>query len=281
MTIIYHSKDLDGWCSAAIGKKKWPDATLIGYDYGDPLPEIPNDDVIVVDVSMPMKLMGTLASKSKSFIWIDHHKSAIEEYEKLFPSRRFPSLLKIGVAACELMWSYCFPNSPVPKPVQLLGAYDVWRNEDLVYWGTQVVPFQYGMRSICGSAETFPMQALSDEFNTEDVIKYGVGVLAFTSNENRNLSKYAFTKKVGKYTAVCLNTNRFSSMTFDYAYQADKHDLMLPFMWDGRLWRCSLYTTKDIDVSAIAKQYGGGGHAKAAGFTFGGNLDQLWELLAD
>jgi nanoRNase/pAp phosphatase (c-di-AMP/oligoRNAs hydrolase) len=41
----------------------------------------------------------------------------------------------------------------------------------------------------------------------------------------------------------------------------------MPFYFAKNKWVVSLYTTKDIDVSEIAKKYGGGGHKQAAGFT--------------
>jgi nanoRNase/pAp phosphatase (c-di-AMP/oligoRNAs hydrolase) len=41
---------------------------------------------------------------------------------------------------------------------------------------------------------------------------------------------------------------------------------MMPFCFDGKQWTYSMYTLKDINVSEIAKKYGGGGHKKAAGF---------------
>ena len=47
---------------------------------------------------------------------------------------------------------------------------------------------------------------------------------------------------------------------------------MIPFRFDGKEWSYSLYTTKDIDCSALAKKYGGGGHKKAAGFKADFNL---------
>lgn len=35
MYCFYHSKDLDGKCSGAIVKYKFPDCNMIGIDYGD------------------------------------------------------------------------------------------------------------------------------------------------------------------------------------------------------------------------------------------------------
>jgi nanoRNase/pAp phosphatase (c-di-AMP/oligoRNAs hydrolase) len=39
----------------------------------------------------------------------------------------------------------------------------------------------------------------------------------------------------------------------------------MPFSFDGDEWIISLYS-RNIDVSEIAKKYGGGGHKGAAGF---------------
>ncbi len=42
----------------------------------------------------------------------------------------------------------------------------------------------------------------------------------------------------------------------------------LSFGWHGGYWKVSLFTDReDMDVSAVARELGGGGHKKAAGFT--------------
>ena len=52
----------------------------------------------------------------------------------------------------------------------------------------------------------------------------------------------------------------------------------------GNQVKGSFRTTRDdVDVSAMAKALGGGGHKKAAGFTVEGNIDdalkQVWEMI--
>jgi len=45
---------------------------------------------------------------------------------------------------------------------------------------------------------------------------------------------------------------------------------------DDNIIKCSLRTTKDhIDVSRLAQKFGGGGHAKAAGFSITGKLEKI------
>ncbi len=50
---------------------------------------------------------------------------------------------------------------------------------------------------------------------------------------------------------------------------------------DGTV-KASLRSKTYVDVSAICKKYGGGGHARAAGFTYEGSLKEVSEqMLAD
>jgi phosphoesterase RecJ-like protein len=48
---------------------------------------------------------------------------------------------------------------------------------------------------------------------------------------------------------------------------------------DGDQYRVSLRSKGAIDVGAVAKQYGGGGHKNAAGCTVTGAIDALRETL--
>lgn len=274
MIVIYHSRDLDGFCSGAIVKKKYPNAKLIGYDYGQPFPweEIPfGEPVIMIDVSLPMDDMFKLADLSGNFTWIDHHKSAIEDFYKCSaPPLGTKIVLNVGIAACELAWQYFFPEQEMPEAVNLLGEYDTWRNGDENRWKDKILPFQFGMRMRCTSPETFP-DLLDYEDPDVDLIyrirMEGNTILEYQAQTNmRNCRSNAFYILFEDYRAICLNGGPFNSDTFKSVYDEIKHDLMMPFQFNGKFWTVSLYTTKDIDCSVLAKKWGGGGHKKAAGF---------------
>ena len=50
--------------------------------------------------------------------------------------------------------------------------------------------------------------------------------------------------------------------------RVNDYDIVMPFNYNGRKWRYSIYTVKTgVDCSRIAKQFAGGGHPQAAGFT--------------
>lgn len=290
MIIIYHSRDLDGFTSGAICKRKYPDAELIGFDYGQDIyeklnlhfcntftslnPYLAEHHVIMIDVSLKMPEMFNLAKKCKSLTWIDHHISAIKEYEvaKSDAPENFIPVLENGIAACEVGWKYLFPNEKMPRAIELLGQYDTWRNQDNEHWENQVLPFQFGMRLNCHSPQTFPMNLLDGTPNDRIVdgfIHKGHTILEYQANMNRAACGASFEFEFEGLRAICLNGGGFNSDVFKSVYDPAKHDIMMPFRFNGKQkeWVFSMYSIKpDIDVSVIAKKWGGGGHKAAAGF---------------
>lgn len=277
MICIYHSRDLDGYTSGAIVKRKFPDAIMIGHDYGKPLvlPEYHPEPIIMVDVSEPMPKMLEIAKLCNyNFTWIDHHKSAIKEFNDFVGNGESfcKAVLQDGKAACEIAWEYLFPDEDMPLAVQLLGEYDTWRNQNIKKWEERILPFQFGMRMECSSPETFPVSYFSD--NSPDgvwpiqcVINNGKTILKYQSQVNEKACHGAFEFEFEGLRAICLNGGGFNSDVFKSVYNPEKHDIMMPFCFNGKFWTISLYTTHDhIDCSVIAKLKGGGGHKKAAGF---------------
>lgn len=269
---IYHNRDLDGFASGAIIKLKYPDAKMIGYDYGQAFDLNAIDDaVIMADVSLPMSDMVKIAKASGwRLTWIDHHISAIKDYEQFVGNGETfcKAVLENGIAACEGTWKYLFQDKPMPLAVKLLGEYDTWRNQDKERWENEILPFQFGMRILCNSVETFPNNVFENTNLVLQLINQGTTVLKYQSQVNElNCKKAAFEIEFNGLRAICLNGGGFNSDVFKSVYDESKHDIMMPFQFDGKKWIISLYTTKDeIDCSMIAKSMGGGGYKKAAGF---------------
>ena len=292
MICIYHSRDLDGYTSGAIVKRKYPEAKLIGYDYGEPFPfdKIGNgEDVIMIDVSLKMPEMRKLGEQTGGkLIYIDHHKSAISDFEKecltgkfvksdyvdgisIYRTPEMCAVLKDGIAACEVGWKYLFPGEALPKSVELLGEYDTWRNGDKQKWENEILPFQFGMRVKCNSPETFPVCLFDTLADVEPIYKItddGRTVLAYQAMiSETNCKKSAFEHEFKGLRAICMNVGGINSDAFKSIYDPEKHDIVMPFYFTGKHWSFSLYSSKpEIDVSVIAKSMGGGGHFSAAGF---------------
>ncbi len=270
---IYHSRDLDGFASGAIIKLKYPDAVMIGYDYGLPfdLSLVNGKKVIMADVSMPMDIMYDIANRSNwNLTWIDHHISAIKDYNNFVGvGESFcKAVLDNSISACEGTWKYLFPDEPTPKMITLLGEYDTWRNQDKNRWENEILPFQFGMRLFCNSLDNFPDNVFWDNTFIPSVIEKGNVILKYQAKVNEALcKKAAFEFDFEGLKAIVLNGVGFNSDVFKTVYDPQKHDIMMMFQFNGKFWVVSLYTTKDeIDCSVLAKEKGGGGHKKAAGF---------------
>lgn len=274
-SIVYHNRDLDGYTSGAIInmalKEKNVDVQLIGYDYGQPFPFEKiryGSSVIMADVSLPIADMIQLAQQTKfNFTWIDHHKSAIEDFNNLGDQYKngIPNLLDSSLSACELCWKWFYPDRPIPLAIELLGKYDTWRDNGTQYWDEVILPFQYGMRLYCTSPETFPMGVISDKHYVEEITKIGQAILKYQANVDAYAAKGAFEIDFKGYRAICMNGGAANSNAFKTVYDEAKHDLMISFRFDGERWKFSLRSTKDIDLSKLAKSFGGGGHFSAAG----------------
>lgn len=277
----YHKIDLDGKCSAAIVRRKYPECELIGVDYPD-RPDFekiePGDTIFVVDFSFEpedMERLYTTEWKSNGkqsgieLNWIDHHKSALEK-AKITPYYHCEGVREIGKAACELTWEYLFPDEPMPEAVRLLGRYDVWDKSDKDAWESEILPFQYAMR--CMNIQPYKgnwKKCFHQETRLDDMIAVGRHVLNYEKSRNTAYAEaMAFPVEFEGHKAWAINKALSNSKIFETIKDSHKRPLWILFSYRDGIWKYSLYSAPDsgIDVSEIAVKYGGGGHAGAAGF---------------
>ena len=279
---IYHISDLDGHCSGAIVNYIGAnDVEMIGMDYGYQVPwdKLKDREVFMVDFSLePWEDMVKLQSIAKRFVWIDHHKTAIERYEKHLADggAEIDGVRDTKFAACELTWSFLIPRRPIPIGVQLLGRYDVWDHKSM----TGVLEFQYGMRALV----TDPAEYMEDwnvifgETSREVdlasaarrfrslVATKGDGILKYETVQNaKHAGILAFDLDFDGKRWIAVNAAFKNSQFFDSVFDSQKHDGMLMFYWHDGHWTVSL-RSQSIDVGEIASRHGGGGHAGASGF---------------
>ena len=276
IVVIYHNRDLDGWMSAAIVKLKYPEVNLMGWDYGMDIPNTTNyDTVIMCDVSfsadyMLDNLYQPKSGKPGKFIWIDHHKSAIDAWEEI---RQWTGVLwpdgmcRTNYAACELTWMYFFPDEPMPEIVRLLGRYDSFMHK-----GTdeeqKVLEFQYGARANMFDVQTCYDALINWNAQLEHTIQIaGYEIHNYLCVEAEQKYKQKFSIDLDGYVFACVNAERLNPINFGIDYHKDGYDGFACFWYDHGQWCFSLYNDNgEVDCSAICKRRGGGGHKGAAGF---------------
>jgi len=278
MKIFYHSADLDGHCSGAIVKARYPKATLHPINYGQAFPwdSIQKDEeVFLVDFSLqPFEDMERLNSLAKLH-WIDHHVTALKEAEQRNFLASGGALLEVGRAGCELTWLYLYgTKKALPLTVYLLGRYDVFDLEA----SEDVLPFQYGIRQYDTDPEHQEfwqplLAARSASHRIGSLLVQGRTLLQYIQQENakkaRALAFETFLRAPGlpPLRVIAINQGLTNSLIFDTVYNPSEHDAMATFCYRKDKWTVSLFTkSPDLDVSLYAKALGGGGHRQAAGF---------------
>jgi len=266
MKCLYHSADLDGNCSGALIKMRYPECEMYGIDYGIDFPWgiiDPDEKIFMVDYSLQpftdmIKLHELLGD---NLIWIDHHISAIlesEEYGKHIDGTRDSEF-----AACELVWNYIKSDTNTPTFVTLLGRFDVWDHTD-----GRVLPYQYGMKQYdCNPNNVDFWHEMFDTERVVQIINEGEIILRYIKEDNTKYAKTnAFETELYGRKCIAINKLQASSIVFNSVWDNTKYDMMVAFGWRNKSWVVTMYTDNDVDVSVIAKTFGGGGHKKAAGF---------------
>lgn len=276
MKIVHHN-DADGKCAAfwvlQCAHVRRDDSLIefieMNYDKKFPLKDIkPNEDVYIVDYSIEPCEMRELLSITPNVVWIDHHITAIEKYKDFDD---IPGLRVDGVAACLLTWAYfnAMPNQHLipymcklaPWFTKLIADNDVWQ-------------FRYGddTRYFCtalNSKDMSPMgpvwaELYSSPEYTRDMIKEGEIMMQFRDGWAAGYMKIGFETEFEGHLCYACNLGKCNSDFFK-SLPKGKYDIFMPFVFNGDCWNVSMYSKK-VDVSEIAKKYGGGGHKGASGF---------------
>lgn len=285
-TVIYHSADYDGIFCREIAKKFLPDTELIGWNFGDALIPFPKDGAVYILDLSPDCLMAQVPDPPNTdnlsrMVWIDHHKTSIEKWSSSIPGYRVD-----GVAACRLAWQWFnfpringriealtkedFINRKVDEPlaVRLAGEYDIWDKRD-----HRAETFQYALRCSNQPDESFQslLETNADSL-IEEMLKLGEAAQHYAQRTDASICKHrTWLMEWEGLKFLCVNSARFNSLFFaSKDLPATGHDALLGFCYDGKCWTISLYHAKhrtDLDLSEIAKRYGGGGHRGACGFT--------------
>lgn len=276
--VIYHRADFDGIFCYRIAKRFFDsisgyEVTYLGWDYGDPVPEVDSDTIVVMlDISVKGLMDHPMLR------WVDHHKSAIDEFSPDIPGYRID-----GVAACRLAWQYFnfssewdITGKPTkedfierrvrePEAVRLAGEYDIWDKRD-----PNAELFQHGLRS--RFLEDMDWSYLLSDLNgglVNDLLDAGVSIQYAKTKENASIIKGSgFDVVFEGLRFLACNAARYNSHLFT-AGLLPEHDALLGFNFNGRHWKVSLYHApgkEHHDLSLIAVKHGGGGHRGACGF---------------
>lgn len=254
---IYHNNCADGFSGAWVVRKALGDIEFHGGVYQTPPPDVHGKDVVLVDFSYKRPVMEQIIYQAKSVLVLDHHKTAEADLAGL-PGADV--VFDINRAGSMIAWNYFFPHQTPPMLLQHIQDRDLWR---FALAGTREIqanvfsyPYEFGVWDQLMSAD--PETLRQDGEAIERKHFKDLYELLKVTTRRFNIAGYNIPMANLPYT--------FSS---DAGHFLGKDEPFAGCYWDtpeGRTF--SLRSSENgVDVSEIAKQFGGGGHKHASGFS--------------
>lgn len=261
--VIYHGNCYDGFGAAWAAWKHFGDnATYSPALYGQ-APKVPDEvtQLYLLDFSYPEKIMVELTEKYDVTI-LDHHKTAIEDLNDLFEiePRRVEGCLDDTHSGAILAWNWFHPDLPPPRFLDYIEDRDLWKYE------------LEGSREFSAALRSYDMDfQLWDNLErlVLPLIQDGKAILRAQDKQVEIMAKQAVVRDIAGYRVPVVNTTVYfsevGSLLLEWyhdapfaAYYFDRADGI-------RQW--GLRSRETFDCSVVAKEFGGGGHPQASGFT--------------
>lgn len=286
---IYHGNCADGFGAAwAIRKAFGPGGVDFHAGvYQDPPPNVAGRNVILADFSYKRPVLESLlksgdVKQAMTILILDHHKTAAADLEGLEPPEgaydpalwrskwedwvQWPvrAVFDMNRSGARLAWDFFHPGKPVPRLIRYIEDRDLWRFNlpDSRAFSANVFSHPYDF-------DTWDRLAAE----AEDDGGYVMQLTAGRAIERKHHKDVAELVGVTKRRMV-IGGHSVPVANIPYTLASDAGHLMAsgePFAacyYDTPEHRVfSLRSTDDgLDVSEIAKAYGGGGHRNASGF---------------
>jgi oligoribonuclease NrnB/cAMP/cGMP phosphodiesterase (DHH superfamily) len=275
ISVLYHGSCPDGFGGAFSAWKKFGDhATYHPVSYGKPIPEgLANTHVYFIDCCYSQDTMNSIVAEATTVTALDHHRGT-QAVVEIKPEHVFDN----DRSGATIAWTYFHPNVPVPHLLRYVEDDDLFRFSDadthavLSYVSIQPFTFERWevlmeeledpnsrdafLKRVRVYGEYFEMLA---EFATEHVklVKFeGYEVTFATSHPMKPMKSLIGNLLAKKHGPFCL------------VVTAHPNGYGISIRGDG-----------SVDVSAIARKYGGNCHHDSAGLAIPADGNMPWELI--
>lgn len=290
--VIYHDSCVDGFAAFAavslvIGDLAIPHPCQYGKRQEElDITEFHGKNVMIVDFSLPLEKLDNLRRIAKRVTWIDHHISAIAEFvgatldednadAVLYTSHVYPAVeghfcemtvvLDTRLCGAYLTYQHLYPNREAPPFLEYVDANDRYTHH-----------MAFSKEFHRGIWDTFPFslhqfqQLLRHPEDVAPIISKGTPLERMHRNQVVQAIRHGavsrFIALAGKeYSIGIVNCppELHTSVGNDLTVALFEIGVCWNVMGTGRV-KVGL-RSRSVNVGRIAKHYGGGGHARAAG----------------
>jgi oligoribonuclease NrnB/cAMP/cGMP phosphodiesterase (DHH superfamily) len=266
---LYHAGCPDGFGAAWAVRHRWGERgqyTPVTHD--DPFDAGSHAGALVafVDIAPSNGALRVLAESAAKVIVLDHHLSARERFAAdpelgaEMAARGHLVRFDLDHSGAVLAWQHFCPEEPAPEILRYVEDQDLWN------WK---LPHSEEVNAAIAS---YPRR-----FDVWDVLaKRSADELAAEGEPIRRANRMEVERVLHNAHAVFLGERRVEAVNATQNRSAVGHELAkraahgspygCAYRVIGERVYATLYSIGDFDVSAIAAEYGGGGHCNAAGF---------------
>jgi len=255
-----------------VAKSLSGNADILGCTYQSALPDVRDyTDLIIVDFSFPCAVLQQWAAEGKDVLLLDHHQTAKEDLLGLNAQNL---LLRFNLLECgaSLSWQHFFPDRPMPEFLAYVRDRDLWQFK--LPHSKAITDAMSVLRRQEGAFNLFDrLEPLTTEELIAQLLPLGTEILAKKQQEIEAIAATVSEQKWHEWVVpvvkLTANQDRLVSDLADYLYRHKFPNcpFVVIYASDGAVGLRSPWGKPHaVDVSAIAKKFGGGGHPGAAGF---------------
>jgi oligoribonuclease NrnB/cAMP/cGMP phosphodiesterase (DHH superfamily) len=272
--ICYHSPCQDGTASAWVASK-FAKENKLEYEYipmshssksNSFIQDVTGKNILFVDYAPTDELMKYMKDKVKGFYILDHHITNKQRLEGI--ENCVFDMNKSGVG---LTWEYFYKGQEIPMFLGMIQDRDIWTFKlentksfcDGFYTYTSLTKSREELFQLYDNVYSNPLME-------KEITELGCILNKKKMNKIKKLSLYISNKTYSfRNHKVCLFNcdNELTSDLGNYMVVNYDYDFTVCWSYDHikEEYHLSLRSKGDMDVSAICKEYGGGGHKNAAG----------------
>lgn len=256
---IYHARCPDGFGAACVVRRALG-ADQVEFHPGvhqEPPPEVTGRDVVIVDFSYPRPVLLEMAQAARSILILDHHRSADADLVDL--PENVSAHFDMEQSGVMLAWEHYFLDQEPPALIRHIQDRDLWRFE---LEGTREV-----MAALSSYLQDFSVWEGLLAADLERLRADGAAIDRWFQKElAEHIEIAARRMMLAGYDVPVLNAPH--SWASDAGAILCQGEPFAAVYWDGPEQRAFSLRSEEngVDVSAVAGQFGGGGHKHAAGF---------------
>ena len=266
----YHAGCPDGFGAAYSAWRAWGErgrTVARGHDDAFDALAHEGDLVIFADIALRNAQLRDLGEVAQQLVVLDHHWSARQHFESdpqlaiFLAGRGHRVHFDLEHSGAVLAWRYFHPGEPEPDLLRYVEDQDLWA------WK---LPESEAVNAAIGS---YPRELdVWDELARrpwQELAREGLPLLRAMHTDVERALRFAHPLRIGSLELEAVNSLHHRSHIGHAVAERAAYGAPLAAVYRivGTRVDVSLYSIGELDVSAIAARYGGGGHRNAAGFS--------------